>query len=26
MMAGIASLLMCLKEILGTLFNDLNVY
>lgn len=26
MIAGIASLLICLKEILGILFNDLNVY
>lgn len=26
MIAGIASLLICRKEILGTLFNDLNVY
>ena len=26
MMAGMASLLICRKEILGTLFNDLNVY
>ena len=26
MIAGIASLLICRKEILGTLFNELNVY